>query len=51
VCLGELLNAIGAAPDQDRIGHHPVAVLERPPPWSRIAQIERIKCWFMPCAR
>ena len=27
--LGELLQAVGAAPDQDRIRHHPVAVLER----------------------
>ena len=29
VRLGELLQPVGAAPDQDRVGHHPVAVLER----------------------
>src|SRR4026208_1326495 len=27
--LGEFLQPVGAAPDQDRIGHHPVAVLQR----------------------
>ena len=29
VRLGELLQPVGVAPDQDRIGHHPVAVLQR----------------------
>ncbi len=27
--LGELLQPVGVAPDQDRIGHHPVAILQR----------------------
>jgi len=31
VRLGQLLDLAGVAADQDRIGHHPVAVLERDP--------------------
>ena len=29
VRLGELRHPVGVAPDQDRVGHHPVAVLQR----------------------
>ena len=48
VLLGERRDLLGIAPDQDRIGHHAVAVRQRTPPCSRIARIERTRCWLSP---
>ena len=49
VRLRERLELVGVAADQDRVGHD----LRRrsssaTPPCARIAQIERIRCWFVP---
>jgi hypothetical protein len=48
VLLGERLDLLGVAADQDRIGITRSPFGSVTPPWSRIATIERIRCWFSP---